>query len=114
MMMSEPSGIRFGMAEMLPFFQKLPFADIFFQDFLFSGIALLVINGLTNTISVLLIFRRSKHAAISGMICGIILMLWICIQFYIFPFNFMSTLYFVFGILQAANGWIFLRKISHT
>jgi len=111
-MIAEPTGNTFGMVGMLPYFQKLPFAEIFFQDFFFSGIALLMVNGLTNTISVILIFRKSKYAALSGMICGIILMLWILLQFYIFPLNFMSTLYFVFGILQAVNGWVYFNKCA--
>ena len=110
MMIAEPSGKTFGMIGMLPFFQKLPFAEVLFQDFLFPGIALLIVNGLTNTISVILIFRRSKYAAVSGMMCGMILMLWISVQFYIFPLNFMSTLYFIFGILQAVSGWIYLKQ----
>jgi hypothetical protein len=110
MMICESSGVIFGMAPMLPSFQKLPFAEIFFQNFLYPGIALLIVNGFTNTISVILIFRRSKYAAVSGMICGIILMLWICVQFYIFTFNFMSTLYFVFGLLQAVNGWLYYKR----
>ncbi|MCL2246288.1 MAG: hypothetical protein FWC10_04155 [Lentimicrobiaceae bacterium] len=108
-MIAEPSGETFKMVEMLPYFQKLPFAEIFFQDFLFSGIALLIVNGLTNTISLALIFKRNKYAALSGMLCGIILMLWISVQFYIFELNFMSTLYFIFGILQALNGWKYLK-----
>ena len=33
---------------MLPFFKKLPLADILFADFAFSGYALLIVNGLTN------------------------------------------------------------------
>jgi hypothetical protein len=109
-MISDTTGVALGMVEMLPFFQKLPFSEILFQDFLFPGIALLVVNGLTNTISLILIFRRSNYAAISGMICGIILMLWISIQFYIFPFNYWSTLYFIFGILQAINGWMYSKQ----
>ena len=109
MMIAYPSGI-FGMNEMLPAFQKLPFAEILFQNLLFPGIALLIVNGLTNTISAVFIFRRSNYAAVSGMICGIILMLWIVVQFYIFPLNFMSTLYFVFGFLQAANGLLYLKQ----
>jgi hypothetical protein len=114
MMIAEPSGKTFGMVNMLPFFQKLPFAEIFFQDFFFSGIALLIVNGFTNTISVILLFRQNKYAALSGIICGIILMLWISLQFYICPFNFMSTLYFIFGILQAANGWIYLKQKKYS
>ena len=112
MMIFEPTGKTFGMVGMLPAFQKLPFADIFFQNFFFPGIALLIVNGLTNTISGILIFRRNKYAALSGMFCGIILMLWISLQFYIFPFNLMSTLYFVFGILQAVNGWIYFKRTN--
>jgi len=109
-MISDPSGAALGLVEWLHFFQKLPFAEIFFQNLLFPGIALLTVNGLSNTISVILIFRRNKYAALSGMICGIILMLWICVQFYIFPLNFMTTLYFVFGILQTINGWLYLKQ----
>lgn len=50
-----------------------------------------------------------------GGIFGVTLMLWICIQFYIFPLNFMSTIYFLFGLCQAATGyaaWIFLQQES--
>jgi len=110
MMIYDPSGELFGMTPMLPCFQKLPFAEILFQDFLIPGIALLTANGLSNTISVILILRRNKYAALSGMICGMILMLWICMQFYIFTLNFMSILYFVFGVLQALNGWNYLKQ----
>jgi hypothetical protein len=108
-MINDTTGVALGMDKMLPYFQKLPFAEILMQDFLFPGIALLVVNGLTNTISIILVFRRSNYAAVSGMICGIILMLWISIQFYIFPFNIWSTMYFIFGILQAINGWLYLK-----
>ena len=37
---------------------------------------------------------------------SVTLMLWICIQFYIFPLNFVSTIYFLFGFTQAATGYI--------
>ena len=45
-MIIDPSGKALHMDAMLPFFQKLPFADVLFQNFLFSGIALLIVNGL--------------------------------------------------------------------
>jgi hypothetical protein len=109
MMMYDPSGKIFGMTPLLPFIQKLPFAETLFQDFYIPGIALLIANGLSNTISLILIFRRNKYAALSGIFCGIILMLWIGMQFYIFPLNFVSTLYFVFGIFQTINGWFYLK-----
>ena len=47
-MLIDPTGGIMGMDAMLPYFQKLPFADKVFQDFRFSGWALLIVNGLTN------------------------------------------------------------------
>ena len=45
-MLIEPSGSIMGMDAMLPYFQVLPFASVLFQNFTFSGIALLIVNGL--------------------------------------------------------------------
>ena len=41
MMLLDPSGKSIGMDAMLPYFQVLPFADVVFRDFTFSGWALL-------------------------------------------------------------------------
>lgn len=92
------------MDAMLPYFQVLPFADIVFQDFTFSGWALLIVNGLTNLTAAWLLLVKRKAGVVLGGISGVILMLWICIQFYMFPPNFMSTIYFIFGFAQAATG----------
>lgn len=50
-MLIDPSGRTLGMDAMLPFFQVLPFADVLFQDFVFSGWALLIVNGLSNLLA---------------------------------------------------------------
>ena len=105
-MILDPSGKLLHMDAMLPFFQVLPFADVLFQDFLFSGFALLIVNGLTNLTAAVLLLRKKKLGVILGGIFGITLMLWICIQFYMFPLNFMSAAYFIFGLCQAVTGWI--------
>ena len=44
-MLLDPSRKSMGMDTMLPYFQVLPFADVVFQDFTFSGWALLIVNG---------------------------------------------------------------------
>lgn len=105
MMFVDPSGETMGMAGMLPYFKKLPFADVLFNDLLFSGVALLIVNGISNLSAAMLMFMKKKIGVMLGMIFGITLMLWICIQFYMFPFNFMSTIYFVFGFCQAVTGY---------
>ena len=93
------------MCAMLPYFQVLPFADVVFQDFTFSGIALLIVNGLTNLTAAGLLLANRRSGVILGGVFGVTLMLWICIQFYMFPLNFMSTVYFIFGLAQAATGY---------
>ena len=105
-MLIDPSGKAMGMDAMLPFFQKLPFADVLFKDLFFSGIALLIVNGLTNLTAAVLLILKKKSGVILGGIFGITLMLWICIQFYMFPLNFMSTIYFIFGLCQAITGYM--------
>ena len=112
-MLADPSGRSVGMAGMLPYFQVLPFADVLFQDLFFSGIALLLVNGITNLTAAALLFRKKPAGAMLGGVFGVTLMLWILIQFYMFPLNFMSTLYFIFGFYQAATGyaaWVFQRQ----
>lgn len=112
-MLIDPSGRALGMEAMLPYFQLLPFADILFQDFTFSGAALLIVNGLTNLLAAALLLRRRRSGDLLGGLFGVTLMLWICIQFYIFPLNFMSTAYFIFGLAQALTGYaagIFRRQ----
>ncbi len=104
-MLIDPTGKSMGMAGMLPYFKALPFADVLFNDLTFSGYALLIVNGLTNLTAAALLFKKRQAGVICGGVFGVTLMLWICIQFYMFPFNFMSTIYFVFGFLQAATGY---------
>ena len=104
-MLIDPSGRIMGMDAMLPYFQVLPFADTLFQNFTFPGFALLIVNGLTNLTAAGLLFARKRAGAVLGCVFGVTLMLWICIQFYIFPLNFMSTAYFIFGLCQAATGY---------
>ena len=105
-MLLDPTGKAMHMDAMLPYFQKLPFADVLFRDFTFPGIALLIVNGLTNLTAAVLLIMKKKLGVILGGIFGVTLMLWICIQFYMFPLNFMSTIYFVFGLCQAVTGWL--------
>ena len=112
-MLAEPSGSLMGMDAMLPYFQVLPFAETLFQNFTFSGFALLIVNGLTNLTAAVLLIKKRRAGMLLGGIFGVTLMLWICIQFYIFPFNFMSTAYFIFGLAQAVTGyaaWVFDRQ----
>lgn len=114
-MLIDTTGKAMGMDAMLPYFQKLPFADVLFQNFLFPGIALLIVNGISNLTAAVLLFMKKKSGVVLGGVFGVTLMLWICIQFYMLPANFMSTAFFIIGFLQAVTGyaaWVFLKQES--
>lgn len=114
MMFLSPSGEMFGMTPMLPLLRRLPLSEIFFNDFIWPGIALLLANGVTNGIAFTMLMKRSRYGGLAGGICGIILMLWITVQFVIFPINFMSSVFFLFGLLQAVNGFILYHRENLT
>lgn len=112
-MIVDPSGRTLHMDALLPYFQVLPFASVLFRDLAFSGWALLTVNGLSNLTAAGLLLAKKKAGVILGGAFGMTLMLWICIQFYIFPLNFMSTAYFLLGLAQAVTGiaaWIFQKQ----
>lgn len=60
MMLIDPSGRAMGMDAIMPYFQVLPFAKTLFQNFIFSGIALLIVNGLTNLTTAGLLFMQKN------------------------------------------------------
>lgn len=105
-MFYDPTGHFMGMDTLLPYFQVLPLSELLYQNYLFPACALLIINGLTNLMAFLLLLKNNKLGIILGGLFGVTLMLWICIQFYIFPLNFMSTSYFIFGFLQFITGYM--------
>lgn len=104
-MLLKPDGSLMSMQGLLPYFQVLPFADILFQNYIFPGIALLCVNGIPNFIAAALMFRKKKAGVILGCVLGLTLMAWITIQFVIFPNNFLSNIYFDFGIAQFLTGF---------
>ncbi len=105
-MLIDPTGKLLQMDKMLPYFQVLPFSDILFQNYIFSGISLLIVNGISNLIAAYLLIKNKKIGIILGTTFGFTLILWIIIQFIIFPTNILSTSYFVFGIIQLITGYM--------
>lgn len=105
-MFIDPTGNLMKMNEMLPYFDTLPFSSVLFQNYIFPGIALLIVNGLSNLLAAYLLIKNKKIGIILGTIFGFTLMLWITIQFVIFPTNILSILYFVIGLLQLITGYM--------
>lgn len=105
-MFIDPTGKLLHMENMLPYFKALPLSDILFTNYIFSGISLLIVNGLTNLLAVILLLKNKKIGITLGTIFGFTLMLWITIQFIIFPKNALSISFFIIGALQMLTGYI--------
>lgn len=105
-MFIDKTGHILHMESLLPYFKVLPFSDVLFNNYIFSGIALLIVNGITNFIAVYFLFKNKKMGIILGMIFGFTLMMWITIQFIIFPLNMLSITFFILGLIQLLLGYI--------
>ena len=57
-MLVDPTGKLLGMNNLLPYFKVLPFSNILFQNYIFSGIALIIVNGMSNLIASYLIIKN--------------------------------------------------------
>lgn len=110
MMFYDPSGKTFAMDSLLPLLREaFPFVSPLFSNFICSAFVLLAVNGIPNFISIILIHRRSRYDAASGLVCGVILLAWICVEFYIWGFAGLSIAYGIFAICQIINSIIFSK-----
>lgn len=107
-MLIRPDGSLLQMEPMLPYFQVLPFSDVLFQNYIFPGIALIIVNGISNTVASILMLRNKRSGYVLATVFGFTLMLWIIIQFAIFPMNALDIIYFTLGVLQLLAGYIAL------
>ena len=107
-MLIKPDGSILHMENMLPYFEILPFSEVLFQDYIFSGIMLIIVNGISNITASVLIFMNKKIGYILGTIFGFTLILWIIIQFVMFPMNALDIIYFTLGCLQLVTGYMAL------
>ena len=113
MMWTDPSGEGWGGAPMLDLLRaKMPWPDIFFKDFVPSGFVLLAVNGIPQLIAALLLFKNHPKAAWAVLACGIILMLWIILEWWVWGFNALSNIYFVLGLVEFIIASLMLRAKS--
>ena len=113
MMWINPTGVSWGGEPLLELLRaKMPWPDVFFKDFIPSGFALLAVNGLPQILAAILLIKKHPLAHWAVLVCGIILMLWIVLEWWIWGFNAISNLYFVFGLVETVAAGISLKNIK--
>ena len=101
MMWVDPSGNGWGGAPMLDLLRaKMPWPELFFKDFKPSGYVLLAVNGLPQLLAATMLIKKHPLAYWCVLACGIVLMLWIVLEWWVWGFNPVSNLYFAFGLLE--------------
>ena len=110
MMWIDPTGVSWGGEPMLDLLRsKMPWPDSFFQNFIPSGFALLAVNGLTQLLAALMLFKKHPRAYWACLACGIILMLWIVLEWWIWGFVALSNVYFVLGLVETVVAALCLK-----
>ena len=111
MMWIDPTGVKWGGEPLLEMLRaKMPWPDIFFLNFILSGFVLLFLNGITQLLAAYLLFKKRPLAQWAVLACGIILMLWIVLEWWVWGFNAISNLYFVFGLVEAVMAAVSIRQ----
>ena len=57
-----------------------------------------------------LLFKKHRLAQHAVLACGIILMLWIVLEWWVWGFNAISNIYFVLGLIEVVVALMSLRK----
>ena len=101
MMWIDPTGVAWGGEPLLELLRaKMPWPDIFFRNFIPSGYVLLAVNGLTQILAAIMLFKNHPYAYWVSFACGIILMLWIVLEWYVWGFVALSNIFFVLGLAE--------------
>lgn len=111
MMWADPSGAGWGGEPLLQMLRaKMPWPDILFRDFIPSGYALLAVNGLPQILAAVMLFKKHRLAYRVSLASGILLMLWIILEWWVWGFNAMSNIFFVLGLAEAILAVVCMRK----
>ncbi len=83
-----------------------------FKDFLIPGIFLFGVNGLAGLAGAVICFVHSRFSAISGLILGIGLVVWIIVQLLTTGLiSWMQPAYFTIGLMEIALSLVIMRRI---
>lgn len=103
-----PDGSAMGAGSMLEAMSTFPLAAVFFQDFRWIGIAMLLLLWIPNELSVLALWLKRAWQYPVVIAANVIVMLWCSFQFVFMP-NGLAVFFFALSAIAVA-ACLFLRK----
>ena len=86
----------------LSVYDPFPLHDVFFTSHFWPGLALLLVNGVSNFAALIARRRRGERAWVCWCtVAGVLLLAWTAIELALIP-NGISVFYFAIGVLQLA------------
>jgi hypothetical protein len=103
-----PDGRVVQAGALLPVIQGLPLASVLFQDFLWIGVAMLLMLGLPNSLAAVMLLRKSESQYVATLVAGVLLVLWCGLEL-MFMLNVPAAGYFVVGLISVLCSILLLR-----
>lgn len=101
-----PDGSLLQAGALLPVIGTLPLANVFFQDFRWIGIAMLLVLGIPNTVTAAMLIRRFERQYVASLLAGLLLAMWTGFEL-IFMYNIPALGYFVISVVSIlASAWL--------
>jgi hypothetical protein len=103
-----PDGHLMQAGALLPVVRQLPLASVFFRDFVWIGVAMLLVLGVPNSIAAVMLLRKSRNQYLATLVAGVLLILWCGFEL-VFMFNALAVGYFAVGIISVVCSIVLLR-----
>lgn len=103
-----PDGGLMHAGALLPIIRTLPLTEVFFRDFLWIGVAMLLVLGIPNTLAAVMLIRRNRRQYIATLAAAVLLIFWTGFEL-LLMYNAPAVGYFVVGVLSVACSAVLLR-----
>lgn len=104
-----PDGHLMQAGALLPVIHGLPLAGVFFRDFVWIGVAMLLVLGVPNAVAAVALLRRDRRQYVATLVAAALLLLWTGFEM-VFMFNGLALGYLVAGIAAAACSIVLVRS----
>lgn len=96
---AKPDGSLLQAGALIPVIGALPLANIFFRDFVWIGIAMLLVLGVPNTVATVMLLKRNERRYLLTLVAGVLLIAWTGFEL-VFMYNVAALAYFMVGVLS--------------